>query len=128
LPFVFAGAEDERAQYTMLIGQIASRLRRDATNVGTDGAIKVANVDPANDQVLRTFDDLVSLLEAELGDDTLRGNWVAGSSATGSVNAFLRRLRSAVKPLSVVVRGDLAHRGERSVTTSKAQVTVSSWA
>ncbi len=124
LPFVFADAEDERAQYTMLIGQVAARLRRDATKVGDDGAIKVANVDPANDEVLRTFDDLVTLLEAELGDDALRGNWVAGSSATGSVNAFLRRLRSAVKPVSVIVRGDLAHRGERSVTTSKAQVTV----
>ncbi len=29
-----------------------------------------------------------------------------------------------MKPLSVVVRGDLAHRGERSITTSRAQVTV----
>jgi hypothetical protein len=25
LPFVFADAEDERAQYTMLIGQVAAR-------------------------------------------------------------------------------------------------------
>jgi len=124
LPFVFADAEDERAQYTMLIGPVASRLRRDAVKVGADGAIRVANVDPPNDTVLRTFDDLVSLLEAELGDDSLRANWIASSAATGSVNAFLRRLRSAVRPLSVVVRGDLAVRGERSVTTSKAQVTV----
>ena len=30
LPFVFADAEDERAQYTMLIAQVAARLRRDA--------------------------------------------------------------------------------------------------
>jgi DNA helicase HerA-like ATPase len=124
LPFVFADAEDERAQYTMLIGPVATRLRRDANRVGTDGAIRIANVDPANDQVLRTFDDLVTLLEAELGDDSLRASWVATATATGSVNAFLRRLRSAVRPLSVVVRGDLAFRGERSVTTSKAQVTV----
>jgi DNA helicase HerA-like ATPase len=124
LPFLFADAEDERAQYTMLIGQVAARLRRDAIPVGSDGALRVTNVDPANDQVLRTLNDLVTLLEAELGDDTLRGQWVAGSSATGSVNAFLRRLRSAVKPLSVIVRGDLSHRGERSVTTSNAQVTV----
>ncbi|MBO0747197.1 MAG: ATP-binding protein, partial [Acidimicrobiaceae bacterium] len=124
LPFVFADAEDERAQYTMLIGPIASRLRRDVMRVGTDGAIRIANVDPVNDRVLRTFDDLVGLLEAELADDSLRMNWVAGSSATGSVNAFLRRLRSGVRPLSVVIRGDLGFRGERSVTTSKAQVTV----
>ena len=124
LAFAFADAEDERAQYTMLIGQVAARLRRDMLKVGDDGAIRVQNVDPANDQVLRTFDDLVSLLEAELSDDNLRPSWVAGSSTTGSVNAFLRRLRSAARPLSVIVRGDLAHRGERSVTTSKAQITV----
>jgi uncharacterized protein len=77
LPFVFADAEDERAQYTMLIGQVAARLKR-----------------------------------------------VAGSAVTGSVNALLRRLRSAVKPLTAIIRGDLAHRGERSISTSRAQVTV----
>jgi DNA helicase HerA-like ATPase len=40
------------------------------------------------------------------------------------VNAFLRRLRSAVKPLSVIIRSDLKDRGDRSLTTSAAQVTV----
>jgi DNA helicase HerA-like ATPase len=124
LSFVFADAEDERAQYTMLIGQVAARLRRDAVPAGDEGAIRVQNVDPANDKILRTFGDLVSLLEAELGDDGSRGSWVAGSTVTGSVNALLRRLRSAVAPLSVIVRGDLAHRGERSISTSRAQVTV----
>jgi DNA helicase HerA-like ATPase len=124
LPFVFADAEDERAQYTMLIGQVAARLRRDAIPAGDDGAVKIAGADPANDTIIRTFGDLVGLLEAELGDDSTRGNWVAGSAVTGSINALLRRLRSAVKPLSPVIRGDLAHRGERSITTSRAQVTV----
>jgi uncharacterized protein len=124
LPFVFADAEDERAQYTMLIGQVAARLRRDAIVTGQDGAIRVRGVDPANDGIVRTFDDLVTLLEAELGDEHLRGSWVAGSTVTGSVNALLRRLRSAVRPLSAIIRGDLAHRGERSITTSRAQVTV----
>jgi hypothetical protein len=57
-------------------------------------------------------DRLVELLEAELGDDSLRGSWVAGSAVTGSINALLRRLRSAVKPLNAIIRGDLAHRGE----------------
>lgn len=122
LPFAFADAEDERAQYTMLIGQVAARLRRDVVPVGSSGAVKIANVDPAHDDVLRTFGDLVTLVEAELADDALRASWVAG--ATGSVNAFLRRLRSAVRPLELVIRGDLDHRGDRSITTSKAQVTV----
>jgi DNA helicase HerA-like ATPase len=124
LPFVFADAEDERAQYTMLIAQVAARLRRDAVPAGDEGAIRVQGVDPGNDKIIRTFADLVTLIEAELGDDGTRGSWVAGSTMTGSVNALLRRLRSAVAPLSVIVRGDLAHRGERSITTSRAQVTV----
>ena len=122
LPFAFADAEDERAQYTMLIAQVAARLRRDARPAGTDGAVRVQGVDP--DRIIRTFSDLVGLLEAELGDEATRGSWVSGSTVTGSVNALLRRLRSAVPPLSVIVRGDLAHRGERSISTSRAQVTV----
>jgi uncharacterized protein len=124
LPFVFADAEDERAQYTMLIGQVAARLRRDLVPAGQDGAIKVQGVDPANDKILRSFGDLVTLLEAELGDDATRNTWVSGATVTGSVNALLRRLRSAVKPLDAIIRGDLSHRGERSITTSRAQVTV----
>jgi hypothetical protein len=124
LPFVFADAEDERAQYTMLIGQVAARLRRDAVPAGSDGAVRIANVGPANDTIIRSFGDLVELLEAELGDDSLRGGRVAGSPVTGTINALLRRLRSAVKPLNAIIRGDLAHRGERSISTSRAQVTV----
>ena len=124
LPFVFADAEDERAQYTMLIAQVAARLRRDAVKAGAEGAVRIVGVDPANDKMVRTFGDLVGLLEAELGDDRTRGSWVAGSTVMGSINALLRRLRSAVVPLGVIVRGDLAHRGERSITTSRAQVTV----
>jgi uncharacterized protein len=81
-------------------------------------------VDPARDKLIRTFGDLVDLLEAELGDDATRGQWVSGATLTGSVNALLRRLRSAVAPLSVIVRGDLSHRGERSISTSRAQITV----
>jgi DNA helicase HerA-like ATPase len=124
LPFVFVDAEDERAQYTMLIAQVAARLRRDARPVGGEGAVKIAGVDPPNDKILRTFDDLVKMLEAELGDESTRGGWVAGSAGTGSVNALLRRLRSAVTPLGAVIRSDLAHKGERSISTSRAQMTV----
>src|SRR5487761_1684576 len=121
LPFVFADAEDERAQYTMLISQVAARLRRDAVPAGDEGAVRIRNVDPANDQLIRTFGDLITLLETELGDEDPRRDWVAGSAVTGSINALLRRLRSSVKPLESVIRGDLAHRGKKSITTSRAQ-------
>lgn len=124
MPFVFADGEDERAQYTMLIGQVAARLRRDMVKVGVDGAISVSGVDTRNGGPIRTFAQLVALIEDELLDEELRRDWVAGSTSTGSVNAFLRRLRSAVKPLERLIRADLKDRGDRSLTTSKAQVTV----
>ena len=124
LPFVFADAEDERAQYTMLIGQVAARLKRDAIPAGNDGAIKIAGTDPQSDRIIRSFGDLVDLIEAELTDDQTRTTWVTGAALTGSINALLRRLRSAQKPLNTIIRGDLAHKGERSITTSRAQVTV----
>jgi DNA helicase HerA-like ATPase len=124
LTFVFADGEDERSQYTMLIGQVAARLKRDAIKVGDDGAVTIQGVAAANGGPLRTFDQLVGLIEDELGEEDTRRDWVAGSTSTGSVNAFLRRLRSSVRPLSAIVRGDLRHRADHSLTTSKAQVTV----
>ena len=123
LPFVFADAEDERAQYTMLIAQVAARLRRDAV----PAAPTARSGSPARVATRSSAPSAISsgwTPETELGDDTTRGSWVAGSTVMGSVNALLRRLRSAVPPLSSIVRGDLAHRGERSISTSRAQVTV----
>jgi DNA helicase HerA-like ATPase len=124
MPFVFADGEDERSQYTMLIGQVAARLRRDAEPVGKDGAVTVRGVAAQNGGPLRTFEQLVGLVEDELTDEETRRDWVAGSTSMGSVNAFLRRLRSAVRPLSSIIRADLDYRGDRSLTTSLAQVTV----
>jgi DNA helicase HerA-like ATPase len=124
MPFVFADGEDERSQYTMLIGQVAARLRRDAHPVGADGAVTVRGVEARNGGPITTFEKLVGLIEDELTDEETRRDWVATSTSTGSVNAFLRRLRSAVRPLSAIIRADLRDRGDRSLTTAKAQVTV----
>src|SRR5205823_10876016 len=51
LSFVFADAEDERAQYTMLIAQVAARLRRDAVAASDGGAIRVQGTGPSRDTV-----------------------------------------------------------------------------
>ena len=37
LPYVFADAEDERKQYTMVMHQVAARLRREAIATGRTG-------------------------------------------------------------------------------------------
>ena len=118
LPFVFADAEDERAQYTLLIGQVAARLRHEATAFGADGAVHIVG------QTVRTWDALVELLETQLTDPALISNWAPGAVGLGSVHAFLRRLHSSRRALSPLIRGDLENPGRTPMTTQQAQVTV----
>ena len=118
LPYVFADAEDERNQYTMVIHQVAARLKREAVAIGTDGAVTVGG------RTLRTYDDLIEFLSDQLQDDDARRDWAGPVTGTGTVNAFLRRLRSSLKPLRGIVRGDLAVAGRRVVTTEGQQLTV----
>ncbi|WP_297655362.1 ATP-binding protein [Pseudonocardia sp.] len=117
LPYVFADAEDERNQYTMVIHQVAARLRREATPVG-DGAVSVEG------KILRTYSDLVEFVSDRLTDDEARRDWAGAVTGMGTVNAFLRRLRSSLKPLRTLVRGDLADTPGRRVSTEGRQVTV----
>ena len=124
LRFVFADTEDERAQYTLLVSQVAARLRRDAQRATDGGAVRVAAPGGAASGVCHTYEQLVDLIDAELTDDGLRGTWVAGQTTLGTVNAFLRRLRSSVRALAPIIRGDLAPGKAHSITTSDAQVSV----
>ncbi|HEY4421065.1 MAG TPA: ATP-binding protein [Pseudonocardia sp.] len=117
LPYVFADAEDERNQYTMVIHQVAARLRREAEAVG-DGAVAVGG------KVLRTYDDLVEFVSDRLTDEDDRRDWAGPVTGTGTINAFLRRLRSSLKPLRTIVRGDLTDTPGRRVSTDAHQVTV----
>jgi uncharacterized protein len=117
LPYVFADAEDERNQYTMVIHTVAARLRRDATAVG-DGAVSI------DGRILRTYDALVEFVADRLLDEDARKDWAGPVTGVGTVNAFLRRLRSSLKPLRGIVRGDLPDTPVRRVTTEGKQVTV----
>ncbi|MGH3476108.1 MAG: ATP-binding protein [Nocardioidaceae bacterium] len=118
LPYVFADAEDERNQYTTVIHQVATRLRRDATATGDGGAVAIKG------QLLRTYDDLVEFLFDRLTDEDDRRDWAGPVTGTGTINAFLRRLRSSLKPLRTIVRSDLADTPGRRVSTDNQQVTV----
>ncbi len=124
LRFVFADTEDERALYTLLAAQVTARLRRDAEPVSDGGAVRVRRRDGNPSDVCRTYEELVDLVDAELTDDTLRSAWVSGQTTLGTVNAFLRRLRSSVRPLAPIVRGDLPPGRPHSITTSDAQVSI----
>ena len=118
LPYVFADAEDERNQYTMVIHQVAARLKRDAVAAGDAGAVTVGG------RLLRTYDDLVEFVSGQLTDDDARRDWAGPVTGTGTVNAFLRRLRSSLRPLRTIVRGDLPVAGRTALTTEGQQVTV----
>ncbi|HWM58473.1 MAG TPA: ATP-binding protein [Pseudonocardia sp.] len=117
LPYVFADAEDERNQYPTVIHQVAYRLRREAVPVG-DGAVSI------DGRVLRSYADLVELITDRLTDEEARRDWAGPVTGTGTINAFLRRLRSSLKPLRTLVRGDLADARGRRVSTENHQVTV----
>jgi hypothetical protein len=124
LRYVFADTEDERAQYTLLVSQVAARLRRDAEEAADSGAVRIRRPDGNAGDICRTYEDLVDLVEELITDDATRAAWAGAQTTLGSINAFLRRLRSSVRPLSPIVRGDLPPRPARSIRTSNAQVTI----
>src|SRR5512144_247515 len=118
LPFVFADAEDERQQYTMVISNVTAKLRRDGTAYGDDGAWRVDGT------ILTTYRDLVDLLVQRLSDESTARDWAGPAIGMGTINAFIRRLLQSVRPLGPLVRADVPRRARHPVSTSVAQVTV----
>ncbi len=118
LPYVFADAEDERNQYTMVVHQVTTRLRLDVQPAGQDGAAFI------DGEMVRTYDELVELITTRVSDDSTRPAWAGPVTGAGTVNAFVRRLRSSAKALRDIIRGDLADPGSRAISTANQQVTV----
>ena len=120
LRYAFADAEDERNQYTSVIHQVATRLRRDSIAAGIEGAISVEG------RFVRTYAQLIELISDKLTDEdhAVRAPWAGPVTGTGTINAFLRRLRSSLKPLTAIIRGDLPDNPGRRITTEGQQVTV----
>jgi hypothetical protein len=115
---VFADSEDDRQQYTAVIHQVAARLRRYAETYGTNGAVKIDGV------VVSTYENLVNLIIDRLLDDDSRADWAGPVTGTGTVNAFVRRLRSSLRPLAAIIRADLTDMPRRQISTSGQQLTV----
>jgi uncharacterized protein len=118
LPYVFADAEDERNQYTIVIHQVATRLRLDAVPYGETGAVKI------DGDVARTYEELVDIIAARLTDDETRQDWAGPVTGVGTINAFIRRLRSSLRPLRAIIRADLTGTARRQISTENQQVTV----
>jgi DNA helicase HerA-like ATPase len=118
LPFLFADAEDERQQFTMVIHSVAIRLKADGRRAGDDGAWRIG------ERTITTFAALCDLICDQLEDEESRREWAGGATTLGSVNAFIRRLRSAQRPLGHLIRADVKLRPDHEVRTSGAKVTV----
>jgi uncharacterized protein len=120
LPYVFTDAEDERNQYTLVVSQVATRLKFDAAKAGADGAVVIEG------QTLRTYAELVAFIIERLSDEDAhaRADWAGPVTGAGTINAFIRRLRSSLKPLGRLIRADIQDTPTRSISTDGQQVTV----
>jgi DNA helicase HerA-like ATPase len=116
LPFLFADAEDERQQYTMVVHNVSLRLRQEAQPLG-EGGVRLAG------REARSFRDLVEIVSELLEDEDTVSEWAGRAIGAGTVNAFIRRLYGAVRHLSPLLRGDVPNAADHLIGFDE-QVTV----
>jgi hypothetical protein len=114
-PFLFTDAEDDQKQYTLVVANVAARLK-DAEPLG-EGGVRVEG------REVRTFLELARLIADHVDDETMRRFWAGPAVGQGTVNAFVRRLHGAVPHVEHLVRGDIP-RAEMHKIRREAQVTV----
>jgi DNA helicase HerA-like ATPase len=114
LPFLFADAEDDRAQYTIVMHNVMAHLRK-ATALGPEGAVRIEG------REVRDFAQLVELINHNLMDPD--SPWRGAAIGQGTVNAFLRRLFGAVRHVEHLIRGDVPGAQQHRIALN-SQVTV----
>ncbi|WP_415645312.1 ATP-binding protein [Stackebrandtia soli] len=118
LPFVFADADDERQQYTMVVHQVTAKLYREAKPKDDGGAV-------IDGQLVSSYNELVDLIVDRLSDEDTRGDWAGTAVGLGTTNAFIRRIISSTRDIGRLVRGDLPPRRVHGVQADNdAQVTI----
>lgn len=123
LPFLFADAEDERQQYTIVIQAVTAQLAKLVERGGSpDGAVRLEG------RTIRTFGQLVDAIEDKLlpadPDDPPDQRWTGRAVGTGTINAFVRRLASARPHVEHLVRADIADANLHALKLDAHQVTV----
>ena len=125
LPFLFADAEDERQQYTIVVQAVAAQLA--ALEATPDGAVRFDD-GAGGSRLIRTFADLVDALEEKLSpvdpDEPPDPRWTGRAVGSGTVNAFIRRLASARRHVEHLVRADVANAQQHALNLDQHQVTV----
>jgi hypothetical protein len=113
LRFAFAEGDDPRAQVSFIIDRVEAVLAQAARDGAAD--------DPGltlDGTVLRSFDALVDVLDGPALD-----GMVPNAMASGTLDAFRRRLHAAAGRMGHLVRGDDAARGH-TIDWESQQVTV----
>ncbi len=123
LPFLFADAEDERQQYTIVVRSVTERLREYARMGDTsDGAVRI------DGRTVRTFEALVAVITARLIPDDpeefVDPRWSGRAIGGGTINAFIRRLASAERHVSQLIRADVNDAVAHSLDLDANQLTV----
>jgi DNA helicase HerA-like ATPase len=113
--FLFADAEDERAQYTMVVYNVMARLRH--AEAGDGGSVRIEG------ETVRTFRDLVDLVTHKVQDES-SDQWAGPHIGQGTVNAFIRRLQASVRHVERLIRGDVANPARHRIEVQGHQVTV----
>lgn len=118
LPFLFADAEDDRQQYTIVVHNVAAQLATSAI-AREDGSVTL------DGQRLSSFRDLVAAIETHLDPDDAASFWGGRAVGTGTINAFVRRLHAAIRSVEALVRSKPSNTAtSNAVDFDKHQVTV----
>ena len=121
LPYVFADADDERQQYTMVVHTVAA-APAPATRQPA-GPTAASRSTASRCRTLRATSSTSS--SSQLTDDDDRRDWAGPVTGIGTVNAFVRRLRGQLKALSPAdPRRPARPRRAQASTPRDAQVTV----
>lgn len=113
--FLFADAEDERAQYTMVVFNVMAQLRH--AEAADGGSVRIEG------ETVRTFRDLVDLITQKVQDDS-SNEWAGPHIGQGTVNAFIRRLQGSVRHVERLIRGDISNPERHRIEVQGHQVTV----
>jgi len=116
LPFLFADAEDDRAQYTMVLYSVMAQLKR--AQATDDGSVVIDGT------TVRTFRALVELITEKVLSEDDGPVWAGTAIGRGTINAFVRRLNSAVRHVERLIRGNLPDPERHRVALENNQVTV----
>ena len=107
MPFLFADAEDERQQYTIVVQSVAARLAQCAKDfAGPDGSVAIEG------KRVRRFSELVDEIERKLIPDDPEESpdprWTGRAIGGGTINAFVRRLHASVRHVGHLIRADIS--------------------